>query len=878
MNKFDIFDRDSIDTSLTKVILSTSVQLAPFLFPGVNAVAGYVGATAGLAAVMPTLYKGLNGILGGDNSKQHTATKLENFVMRFSPTQSDRARDEGFFSMENVASILTSSASQLYSQKMLQKAMSGLPKFFANGAERGTAAMAKATKDAAKIGSALSLGYMAVTSSKDVYSDFKAAGASDAAAGIGMLGTMAAMYGLMNADYFRDSFLKGTWMDESEALGVLKNFRDAELKPIMEIAAKTEVLDQKASLGLFNNIHNAVSKAVQKFMKSPLSGRVEALGEPSLVQKGLRTAWGTGKQMINKAANEGVEEVMEEVSSDFVKALVKGANALGINMKDKDAEKLDFGYTPENVLKRYGETFLGGFLGGAVFAGLEQWEKALGPKMVDLSSKDAKEQMLYMLYTGHGAEMRDRWKVLYDKGLLGNANLSATKTKKNADGNTIYAKGTEDNNQNLYNYKMGLAYMNYLEHTINDFIPQLIYERSFTDPLDVLKLQSGQLEGKEGGVYKKFLQEQQEAQEETGLDDDFDFLQATKSNAILETIKALGLHSNYLSDITELMNDVVTTKAALDDKLNSTPTPTTADEREVTARATEHSREVQELQDHLRELEKKRDDFVLHRQDDVYAAQTLFMASRDLSEPFIKIVQNADDKKVNHLSLEVYAQQLYNKPFDQLSTNQKAWLQKEFDFDNKDGIELRTRASKLYYKVLELMSPKIKEIDNKLKNLTPNNYYNHNFITALSHDFEVYEVNKKDAAELAVEIPQLQAALKTRNTELSNEILADDKYAAIKEQIEDLNQKYLNGENIDDSVKAPYEEYRNALEDAQNNDESFQAISEQIKNDQVKKVALDKDITTYENRVNTRTDLLDESVTEAGINTYVDPIFATLNK
>ena len=190
LNKFDFMESDGLDKSITGTILKVSAQIAPFLIPGVNTVAGAIGAFAGLASVAPTLTKAINNItIGADTSG---LTKAENFFAKFAPTQSDKGRQAGIISVEGIADVLSSSARQLYSQKVLGRLS------YALGRGLG------ATENAAELGRKLSLGYMAITSSKDVYSDFKAAGASDEAAGIGMLATIGATYGLMNSDYFRE--------------------------------------------------------------------------------------------------------------------------------------------------------------------------------------------------------------------------------------------------------------------------------------------------------------------------------------------------------------------------------------------------------------------------------------------------------------------------------------------------------------------------------------------------------------------------------------------------------------------------------------------------------------------------------------------------
>ena len=111
---------------------------------------------------------------------------------------------------------------------------------------------------ASKLGRNLSLGFMAITSSEQAYSDFKNAGASDAAAGIGMLASIAALYGLMTSDYFRDQLFKGTVLDESEAVDVIKNYAEVEGKPIIEAISGGSALSKKQAVNLFNQLYDGI--------------------------------------------------------------------------------------------------------------------------------------------------------------------------------------------------------------------------------------------------------------------------------------------------------------------------------------------------------------------------------------------------------------------------------------------------------------------------------------------------------------------------------------------------------------------------------------------------------------------------------------------
>ena len=63
---------------------------------------------------------------------------------------------------------------------------------------------------------------MAGTSSTESYDAFKAAGASDRVAGLGMLAVSGAMFGLMNNDYFRDLWYEGTYLDNTKTRALVK--------------------------------------------------------------------------------------------------------------------------------------------------------------------------------------------------------------------------------------------------------------------------------------------------------------------------------------------------------------------------------------------------------------------------------------------------------------------------------------------------------------------------------------------------------------------------------------------------------------------------------------------------------------------------------
>ena len=102
-----------------------------------------------------------------------------------------------------------------------------------------------------KVGQTLSIGYMALTSAEDSYRTFKNAGASDAVAGLGFLGTAATYFGLMNNEYFKD------WLFKDSAI----NF-DPEMRFALRELAETEGTKIAKEVGL--TTAKATSKEMEK--------------------------------------------------------------------------------------------------------------------------------------------------------------------------------------------------------------------------------------------------------------------------------------------------------------------------------------------------------------------------------------------------------------------------------------------------------------------------------------------------------------------------------------------------------------------------------------------------------------------------------------
>lgn len=127
---------------------------------------------------------------------------------------------------------------------------------------------------------------------------------------------MLSIYGLMHAEYFRDNFWKDTFMDESDVRGAV---RGAAKETADKLAGAAQVTTTKEAASFVQKFSN--------FYEKNLLNAMQKKGAAGVIARGL---------------SEGTEEVMEEATTDAVKALTEGLNALGIPVTKKDTE-LDFG-------------------------------------------------------------------------------------------------------------------------------------------------------------------------------------------------------------------------------------------------------------------------------------------------------------------------------------------------------------------------------------------------------------------------------------------------------------------------------------------------------------------------------------------------------
>ena len=748
---------------------------------------------------MSTFGKAINGmvtsITGADsnNAVKQRLTNMENWFGRFGESLSDKGKS-GFMNLENIANIMVSSASQLYSQRQLAKLTNTLTK-------GGTQLFSS------KFGQNLSLGWLAATSSRDTYADFKEAGASDAAAGIGLLAVTAALYEMMGMDYFRDQLFKGTFMDETESIDVMKNYLKEHLTKT-EIAKTSKNIEE--NVRLFNKIKEAAKDAWDKAgtkwawlgrkQQTLYNAGKEAVkkGEKEIAKKGEAKMWSTAGKILNRSVNEGVEETMEEVSSDLIKAIFLGAEALGIPVTAEKGKSLDFGYTPEEIAKRYAATFLGGALGGATFEGIDLYNKHIGPKVVELSDKSSLQQMSYLIMTGHADEMRDRAKIMYEKGLFGNKNLSATDITYNSDGEPIYKQGDENNNQNLWNYNAVLNQINYLENILQNQGMMLKFMYQFDPQTGLPKLNQSGFEMT--NEFRQELEKQKDVESKEKIDEN-EYTYRNKENALIKAVERFKQDIAYVNDMVELASDIVEAQSKIYLLQKN-------DQTETEENKTSKNEELKFWQDRLNSLKEKRQNLVMGKNDDVYAHQALFVTQNSIHDAWLGGIKTGDNK-IDDIygnaywinSKEGFTKVNYGKNWTELNESEKKLVEKKYnEAKATTGVDQLIRGAKAQYALLERSTDSISKLDNLLKNRNLDTWFKHDIIARLTSDFEQFENDQIALLELTKEIQSLQEQKRELESTKSAEALVDDEtYQNISE---DLVNKSVELGEINDHINA----------------------------------------------------------------------------
>lgn len=638
-NKYDFFDSDGLDKSVSGTVAKTVLKVAPMLIPYVGPVYGALTAGIELGKLFPVLFKSIEGIATGDLSTSksaQTATDLQAWFSRFDGSLSDYARNK-FWSLESLGKLVEDSSKQLFQQRVIGQ----IPKWIVG--------KDNISENAVRWGRAMSLAYMAGTSSTEAYESFKQAGASDRTAGLGMLSVMGAMFGLMNNDYFKDFWFKDTYLDKAQIRNVVKEAAD---KVVTENINKGVISPKTAA--------NWVIKT-----KNNIQARLASIKPGTLLHDSL---------------NEGIEETMEEVSSDIVKSFYSGLNALGITDPTK---KYDFGMSAEDILSRYTTAFAGGTIGGAVFHLHNKWDSRMNAINNDAIQQpdDSLQEIIYLLRNNKKEDIKKELDKLYNNGKLGSTNLSGKvfEIVKEPEGLKLqYHQAVEGESQNDVVYNQLNSYIDRIDAILSE---------------EGLDLSDDQL---------------QELTKHLGVNITPEIAQTINRSARAEELISSGVYSKIFSDWNNLTEEILKTKVELEAKLTPGETEAkTPKDLDNKVAAAQNDVDYKRLKAKLDNLRNDRERIVSGQMNDYYFGQARFAATPALVNAFV------DD-----LGIHNYTKVRYQKDYDQLTADEKAVIDEKYsEYTKQEEKNKVYTAFELFNSLDESISKDLLEIANKTTNL-----------------------------------------------------------------------------------------------------------------------------------------------------------------
>ena len=664
-NKYDFFDSDGLDKSVTGTVMKTVTALAPLFVPYVNLVYGGAMIGAQLMDILPTIYKSTLGL----NEDTPTANLIQGIGRTFKGSKSEYSQGN-LMSAENFFDLVTDVALQWGQQRTIFKGMNALLGTDKKYKAAMQAADLESTRHlAANVNKYSALGEQGVAS---LYEMNRVRGAkafetilkrNNRMAANTALGYMAMMQGL---ETFEDAIDQGADRAEAAALawGAVAGMYAVDRTGIGELffpELKGDALTYR----------KAISQVTDEINKGLNGLATTNMPKPNKLAKMFNTAkqyssnyWSDIRNhttgFVGKAIGEGIEEMSEELVVDLSKATFNWAQEMGYT---KSKDKLD---AFENAFERYGMNFFGGALGGAIFYGVDvaQNRKA--------TNEQTNQELIYLIRNGRTNELMEELSEMRKKGKLGNKNLSATKTE-DTDQGTVWTSPTQpSDNQNEAVYNMTKNYLQHLDAVINQ------EGLNFSDEqlLDKMVM---------GDIRMKALAS-------------FEVSDGQKFGRAIEN----GYNGKMLQDFNTLVSDIVDVRKEIAALESGTPDQGPESKKSVT-----YADDLQRLRQKKADLDLKKQKFLDGSYAEYYTGQMLF----------------AIDSNVNTLfyapTFRDFVEYKTGQKFQEVSPEQIKGLETEYaSYKQQDKMQALDTAYGVFKKLNKDFSKKLEE-----GNITYQDYY-----------------------------------------------------------------------------------------------------------------------------------------------------------
>ena len=507
--------------------------------------------------------------------------------------------------------------------KVLSKIEKGDPKFLeaatkleAINRKNAADAVAEYMKSYQKTGEELSKAYMTLLTVNDIYGEAIEAGAEEFDAALITTGYAAMEYALLSTDIgkwilpeMRGERLQNKALVHALTKDVKESFRNLGKAATESDEAKRTYLQKLVEFG---------KNVAKGEFNTGLGKRVAFTGGEGLLKAGMGSVFAG-------AAAEAVEETSEELLGDFSRVLFNGLQQL----KGNDVRLKPF----ENVVDRYGMSFLGGFIGGGISSATFDFSNTR--RALNMNYDQAMQEIIHK---AHNNDLDGIYKIL-DKEEIGNKNLSARHFDKDENGNIIWKQGDKNDNQDLE-------------------IKNLVKKQ--------LQLIQNTLDSHGGKTDDEFL--------------DIQMMRDLKYRALRDTTTAGLFIQKYNETLTDLVKKV--------QELKNLDTPVVKAENGEGDKKEEKSEDLElrrkKLNEEIKVLDEKLEQF--HSG----AKAPLFMATALIeSTPFIA-------KALMASTFKIYAEYKSNKKFEEISEEELKNLEIQYQnylrTDKKDDLQLATKS------------------------------------------------------------------------------------------------------------------------------------------------------------------------------------------
>lgn len=637
-NQFDFFDSDGMkQKSVGASILKNLALVGTMYLPWVGPIITSISIGTQLLGLGATFYKMLTG------SDSPTASAIEGWAKSVDRHNQTEYAQEHAWCWENMINLVGDVAAQLKEQRFIfEKApMLFRGKFTNLMSQEGRAKeLAKFQAKEIKIAQDRVAALKNVTQAQKVEAQmaYNMAAQRNAQQSleavvksyqkIGEIAGKAYMTGITISDTYGEA--KHAGASDIDATLLTLGYAAAEYALLSTGLGEHIMPELRANRARSKAIAEALAGVKQETqsVKSQLASLSSKEGKKTYVQKLFnigkniaRAEYANGtktlKASVASGIGEGLEEVSEEVLADFSKGCYDVVKWL---QGDNSSMLTSFGYNPitnkwdsQDVLTRYGMSLVGGFIGGSLnnigtnYSVIKQYN--------NITTKAAQQELINMIRNKEIDQfMRD-----IQGFSLGNNKLSATQLSE-VDGQLVYAQGTEEDNQDFVIKKAIATQVNMLQNILEangaDISDQSFLDRQTLNDLRFTALSN-----------------------------------STTAGAYLENFNQLT------TDIAQLTLNI---NSILDSQADTNQDGMISDyESRRTKLSDEQKKKLSKLEKELKEKQKTLQDLLDGKKSYDFIATALFEMTPALSGLYTTPI------------FTLYAENMFKKPYDQLSENEK---------------------------------------------------------------------------------------------------------------------------------------------------------------------------------------------------------------